>query len=138
MADLPPSTDDDIDADDLAQRAEAMRLDAAALNATIIEQMEADAARSRNERRRSNVVILVLSILVGALVYRSIFVTGPIITKLDTQQKDLTSLVDFVEEVKANESGGGGDNTKVFIDLLCASEDPVRIAHCESIGAYDP
>lgn len=138
MVDMPPSNDTE-DADDLVRQAEAMRLDAAALNDTIIGQMESDAERSKGERRRLLAVVIVLAVLVGALVYRSIFVTGPIITKLDAQQKDLTSLVEFVEQVWADDDGNDdGGAAQVYVDILCATEDPVRRAHCETIGAYDP
>jgi hypothetical protein len=52
--------------------------------------------------------------------------------RLDSNQAGIDVLVSYVEELKAN---AGGDNGQKFVDLLCASSDPVRIKACQELGA---
>jgi hypothetical protein len=50
---------------------------------------------------------------------------------LKVQGDDVQVLVDYVEDLKANDDGRS--SATLFIDLLCASEDPVRLAACAEV-----
>jgi hypothetical protein len=56
---------------------------------------------------------------------------------LRRNQEGIDSLVSYVEEAQAAEAAGE-DAVTFIVDLLCASEDPVRVAACEEIHRRQP
>lgn len=53
---------------------------------------------------------------------------------VERNQAGVDELVEFVRDIQARPDAGASDR-QLFIDLLCASEDPVRIAACQELGA---
>lgn len=46
----------------------------------------------------------------------------------------VTVLVEYVEDLKAAQEAEGNDaDLSIFVDLLCASEDPVRLEACRQL-----
>lgn len=51
---------------------------------------------------------------------------------VERNQAGVDELVEFVRDIQAEPET---NTTQMFVDLLCASEDPVRLAACRELGA---
>jgi hypothetical protein len=121
--------DDDIDG--LTQASPDLAATTAALNDSIISTTTEQNRVFRKWMKRLIVVNLLLVVTVGLLLYRSVFVNGPILHRLDDQQVSLDKLTSYVEEAEANRGGGGSPELqKVFIaifetrEIICVIPDP--------------
>ena len=54
------------------------------------------------------------------------------ITGIENNQAGIDELVAFVHDVQLRQ-GQGGNQSQLFIDLLCSSSDPVRLAACAEL-----
>lgn len=52
---------------------------------------------------------------------------------LERSQAGIDELVEFVRDVKAQQENGEEVDLQIFVDLLCASNDPARQAACDEL-----
>ena len=115
-----------------------------AIRNVLIDNIDAE---NRRFRRRNNVLLTVTFCLlfsVGALLWRSVFVTGPQIDRteqtvtgpLSDANRKLDELVTYIEAQQARADAGAATVQLALaqIDqlraLICASEDPARLEAC--------
>src|SRR5690606_22689317 len=90
--------------------------------------------------------VLVASLIIGALTVNLLLQASKVrneelnniesaLLAIERNQAGIDELVSFVRDVKeAQETGGARSvDLQIFIDLLCASDDPVRQQACEQI-----
>lgn len=118
----------------LEKVAEELTASTTELKDSIVESFTADNTRLRRIIKLLVGAMGVVLLVLGFQLYRNLAVTQPVLDRLDKQQADLTILVDFVKDVQ-NASNEEQQDLQVFVDLLCASSDPIRIQHCVAIGA---
>lgn len=60
------------------------------------------------------------------------------ITAVENNQTGIDELVEFVHEIQAREQAQGNrDSSQMFVELLCASSDPVRQQACARLQANE-
>jgi hypothetical protein len=83
-----------------------------------------------------------LASLVAALSFAAFVIdahyTRSDVDAIERQQDDITELVTFVRDLQQEQDDdpdrvGQGD-LQIFVDLLCSSTDPARLAFCEAHG----
>jgi hypothetical protein len=130
------------DIDGLTQASQDVAATSAALNDSIISTTTEQNRVFRTWMKRLIVVNLLLVMAIGTLLYRAVFVTGPILHKLDDQQESLNTLTEFVEKVQADRGDAGVDPQlqKVFIALfetrqiICVIPDPAVQKLCADLS----
>jgi hypothetical protein len=127
---------------DLAAQTAAMAERGKAVETTLI-----DAITAENDifKRRNRVLVgLVIALLLSQAYqqYRSIFITGPKVESIEQTvngpladaNSKLDKLTKFVDDLPKQQSGGSGQSTQLFIDLLCTTSDPVTLKFCVDHG----
>lgn len=63
--------------------------------------------------------------------------TNSLVGKIEQNQEGIDELVAFVREIQKNAENDTSVDLQIFIDLLCASSDPERVAFCTEHNLYN-
>lgn len=127
---------------DLIDKANALGQRGTALENTLVSSVTQE---NRTFKRRNRTLVIMLGLLLALNLWRegrSLFVTGPqindiedLVVSIDKQSDEVSEIVSYVRELREREEAGqGGDGgAALFLRVLCASEDPVRLAVCAEV-----